>query len=140
MRWKDLVRNNLLAENTYYNFLRYLVCGENGAGQSAYQEMVEEYDGMPEYLDKLPSTVYYMIGANPQTPSVFPNTSLRIIDIYNPYDDVVVSTVPDEYRALTVQYPYAWASDAGVVNAQCLYSFYGYILLRSDIRFGLSEY
>ena len=126
MRWKDLVRNNLLAENTYYNFLRYLVCGENGAGQSAYQEMVEEYDGMPEYLDKLPSTVYY-IGANPQTPSVFPNTSLRIIDIYNPYDDVVVSTVPDEYRALTVQYPYAWASDAGVVNAQCLYSFYGYI-------------
>ena len=127
MRWKDLVRNNLLAENTYYNFLRYLVCGENGAGQSAYQEMVEEYDGMPEYLDKLPSTVYYMIGANPQTPSVFPNTSLRIIDIYNPYDDVVVSTVPDEYRASTVQYPYAWASDAGVVNAQCLYSFYGYI-------------
>ena len=127
MRWKDLVRNNLLAENTYYNFLRYLVCGENGAGQSAYQEMVEEYDGMPEYLDKLPSTVYYMIGANPQTPSVFPNTSLRIIDIYNPYDDVVLSTVPDEYRALTVQYPYAWASDAGVVNAQCLYSFYGYI-------------
>ena len=127
MRWKDLVRNNLLAENTCYNFLRYLVCGENGAGQSAYQEMVEEYDGMPEYLDKLPSTVYYMIGANPQTPSVFPNTSLRIIDIYNPYDDVVVSTVPDEYRALTVQYPYAWASDAGVVNAQCLYSFYGYI-------------
>lgn len=127
MRWKDLVRNNLLAENTYYNFLRYLVCGENGAGQSAYQKMVEEYDGMPEYLDKLPSTVYYMIGANPQTPSVFPNTSLRIIDIYNPYDDVVVSTVPDEYRALTVQYPYAWASDAGVVNAQCLYSFYGYI-------------
>lgn len=127
MRWKDLVRNNLLAENTYYNFLRYLVCGENGAGQSAYQEMVEEYDGMPEYLDKLPSTVYYMIGANPQTPSVFPNTSLRIIDIYNPYDDVVVSTVPDEYRALAVQYPYAWASDAGVVNAQCLYSFYGYI-------------
>lgn len=127
MRWKDLVRNNLLAENTYYNFLRYLVCGENGAGQSAYQEMVEEYDGMPEYLDKLPSTVYYMIGTNPQTPSVFPNTSLRIIDIYNPYDDVVVSTVPDEYRALTVQYPYAWASDAGVVNAQCLYSFYGYI-------------
>lgn len=127
MRWKDLVRNNLLAENTYYNFLRYLVCGENGAGQSAYQEMVEEYDGMPEYLDKLPSTVYYMIGANPQTPSVFPNTSLRIIDIYNPYDDVVVSTVPDEYRALTVQYPYAWASDAGIVNAQCLYSFYGYI-------------
>ena len=127
MRWKDLVRNNLLAENTYYNFLRYLVCGENGAGQSAYQEMVEEYDRMPEYLDKLPSTVYYMIGANPQTPSVFPNTSLRIIDIYNPYDDVVVSTVPDEYRALTVQYPYAWASDAGVVNAQCLYSFYGYI-------------
>lgn len=127
MRWKDLVRNNLLAENTYYNFLRYLVCGENGAGQSAYQEMVEEYDGMPKYLDKLPSTVYYMIGANPQTPSVFPNTSLRIIDIYNPYDDVVVSTVPDEYRALTVQYPYAWASDAGVVNAQCLYSFYGYI-------------
>lgn len=127
MRWKDLVRNNLLAENTYYNFLRYLVCGENGAGQSAYQEMVEEYDGMPEYLDKLPSTVYYMIDANPQTPSVFPNTSLRIIDIYNPYDDVVVSTVPDEYRALTVQYPYAWASDAGVVNAQCLYSFYGYI-------------
>ena len=94
MRWKDLVRNNLLAENTYYNFLRYLVCGENGAGQSAYQEMVEEYDGMPEYLDKLPSTVYYMIGANPQTPSVFPNTSLRIIDIYNPYDDVVVSTYP----------------------------------------------
>ena len=127
MRWKDLVRNNLLAENTYYNFLRYLVCGENGAGQSAYQEMVEEYDGMPEYLDKLPSTVDYMIGAKPQTPSVFPNTSLRIIDIYNPYDDVVVSTVPDEYRALTVQYPYAWASDAGVVNAQCLYSFYGYI-------------
>ena len=127
MRWKDLVRNNLLAENTYYNFLRYLVCGENGAGQSAYQEMVEEYDGMPEYLDKLLSTVYYMIDANPQTPSVFPNTSLRIIDIYNPYDDVVVSTVPDEYRALTVQYPYAWASDAGVVNAQCLYSFYGYI-------------
>lgn len=127
MRWKDLVRNNLLAENTYYNFLRYLVCGENGAGQSAYQEMVEEYDGMPEYLDKLPSTVYYMIGANPQTPSVFPNTSLRIIDIYNPYDDVVVSTVPDEYRALTIIYPYAWASDAGVVNAQCLYSFYGYI-------------
>lgn len=131
MRWKDLVRNNLLAENTYYNFLRYLVCGENAGGTSAYQEMVEEYDEMPGYLDKLPSIVYYKIGANPQTPSEFPNTSLRIIDIYNPYDDVLVGNVPDEYRASTVQYPYGWASDSGIVNAQCLYSFYGYIYCSS---------
>lgn len=127
MRWKDLVRNNLLAEKTYYSFLRYLVCGENGGGQSAYQEMVEQYDGMPGYIDRLPTTAYYIIGANPNNPSVFPNTSLKIIDIYNPYEDVKVSDVPTEYRANVVQNLYAWASDAGVVNAQCLYSFFGYI-------------
>lgn len=127
MRWKDLVRNNLFAESTYYSFLRYLVCGENGAGQSSYQEMVEDYDGMPGYIDEMPSTIYYKIGENPQNLSVFPNKDLQIIDIYNPYESLLPGDVPEEYRLTTLPYPYGWASDDGTVNAQCLYSFFGYI-------------
>lgn len=128
MRWKDLVRNNLYSEVVLYSFLRYLVCAQNAAGGSEYQEMVEAYDGMPGYLDdRVPGNVYYKISPNPQTPSVFPNTSLDIIDIYNPYGEPKVSDVPDEYRTTTLQYPYGWANDSGDLNLQCLYSFYGYV-------------
>lgn len=58
-RWRDLVRNNLYAEEIVYSFLRYYSAGiQNLGSTTGYEDAINAHDGR-EYIDRLPSKVYY---------------------------------------------------------------------------------
>lgn len=58
-RWRDLVRTNTYAEEVMYSFLRYYSAGmQNAQGLTGYEDYINEHDGR-EYIDNLPSNVYY---------------------------------------------------------------------------------
>lgn len=124
MRWKDLVRNNLYGEVLYYSFLRYYAVAENAAGTSDYIEAVEQYDGKPGYLElTLPYTIYYKITNNPNNTYIYPNTTLDVLELYNPYKS-------EKYPGSewTAGDYYGWWNDTdGCPKDQCLFSFYGFI-------------
>jgi hypothetical protein len=127
MRWRDLVRNNMYSEVLYYSFLRYYSVAENSAGSSDYIERVEAYDGKPGYLElRLPYNIYYRVKSNPGNISVYPNTQLNILEIFNPYHATQRPT--DATNPWSNADFYAWWNDAsGCPTDQCLYSFYGFI-------------
>ncbi|MBQ0075271.1 MAG: RagB/SusD family nutrient uptake outer membrane protein [Prevotella sp.] len=59
MRWRDLVRNNMYAEELVYCFLRYYSAGmQNLGSMTGYEDAINEHDGVV-YIDKLPSNVYF---------------------------------------------------------------------------------
>lgn len=59
MRWRDLVRTNTYAEELMYSFLRYYSVGmQSVQGLTGYEDAINEHDGR-EYIDNLPSTIYY---------------------------------------------------------------------------------
>jgi starch-binding outer membrane protein, SusD/RagB family len=127
MRWRDLVRNNMYSEVLYYSFLRYYSVAENSAGSSDYIERVETYDGMPGYLELyLPYSIYYRTASNPGDVDKYPNTSLDILEIYNPYKSTVRPT--DATNPWITADFYAWWNDGdGCPTDQCLYSFFGFM-------------
>ena len=57
MRWKDLVRNNMLSEVLYYTFLRYYAVGFEAcsSGDAVLNDMVVENDGI-DYFGTLGET------------------------------------------------------------------------------------
>nr|WP_302829567.1 RagB/SusD family nutrient uptake outer membrane protein [uncultured Bacteroides sp.] len=130
MRWRDLVRNNLYSEVTYYNFLRYFAVAENTGGSSDYIDMVEEYDAengcKAGYLNNLPASMYYQKDkANPNNINEYPNTALDVLGLYNPYEN---AKNPSDKIHTEVGNFYDWYNkDAGFPRAQCLYSFYGFM-------------
>lgn len=127
MRWRDLVRNNMYGEVLYYSFFRYYAVGENAGGTSSYIDMVNEYDGKGDYLEKLPGSMYYQVISNVNDKSVYPNTTLDMLDIYNPYSSIPSSERPSGDDWETGDF-YAWWNDTnGCPTDQCLFSFYGYI-------------
>ena len=130
MRWKDLVRNNKYSEVIYYSFLRYYCVGEAAGGTSDYMELVEEYDGMPNYLENLPYNLFYRISDNPNDINIYPNRSMDILDIYNPYQSVISAPSGENWQTSDF---YSWWNDSeGSPTDQCLFSFYGFI--RGDRR------
>lgn len=65
-RWRDLVRNNLYAQEVVYSFLRYHSVGMQSAGSpSGFEDAINIHDGfdveagVEGYIENLPSTVYY---------------------------------------------------------------------------------
>ena len=121
MRWRDLVRNNLYSEATYYNFLRY----NAAAGVLDYIDIVEDYDGMPDYIANAPSgSVFYKIVSNPGDTNIYPNTSLDIMEFYDAYH---ATQNPGADWTQSDTYYNWWNDNIGCPNDQILYSFYGYI-------------
>jgi hypothetical protein len=139
MRWRDLVRNNLYGQEIVYSFLRYLsVAMSNAGGYSGFEDAIAEHDGS-SYLDELPEEMYYhVLPQNTEswrvnTDSVYgypyPNRTLDILYIYNPYKQVGrPATALTAIAGATWQTGnfYQWSSDSEP-NNQCKYSFYGYI-------------
>lgn len=134
MRWKDLVRNNKYSEVLFYTFLRYYGVGQNAGGSSQYLDAVTEYDGFADgRYDNLPFDIHWRRIANPKNIDIFPNTSMEILEISNPYSQE--SKVPDngtitnpEYQWQTTQGNFGWWNDGtGSPTAQCLYSLYGFM-------------
>lgn len=134
MRWKDLVRNNMYSEVVYYAFLRYYTVAEESGASSDFVDMVETYDGKPGYIQNLPYKMYYFGGnpttsgvqavANPQDIDIYPNTTLDILDICNPYTKMSSSERPKDSQSADF---YDWYTDNGYPKNEILYSFYGFV-------------
>lgn len=88
MRWKDLVRNNLLAETIYWTFMRNWAVAEDAGVGVTWGDNVEEYDGV-EYFDNhlLPNSIAYIYIKNPAKNaldlSYYQNTTLPCLYILN---------------------------------------------------------
>lgn len=127
LRWKDLVRWNKYSQVAYDVFMEYyaVACVDNNDSQ---------YDPDGKY-DNLPTTIFYRVVDNPNDINKYPNTTLPILDIYNPFS---VSAPPTgegwsgtnpitNNEILQIAYFYDWADDNGILKAQPCYSMRGYI-------------
>ena len=154
MRWKDLVRNNLYSEKLMYTFLTYLSIAEDQGGSAPYMDICEEYEGI-QYSQLAPAEVNTCLIHNTGA-SYFPNKSLYIIYIVNPYGNKAKPQLSPERYFEENELPYeavsettvtgsgssspAWTTTAtswwnegqGMPNNQILYSLLGYI--RQDNR------
>ena len=158
MRWKDLVRNNLYAQKVFMTFMTYYSVAENQAGTSSYLDMVEAYDKLA-YSNLWPSSVYWcrvenynVGGILDKNSTYFPNQSLPMIYVYNPYSAAAKSSKkPAAYfdaddnlymlKVLTEKditgsgassndwqtTNIEWTNNDGTIKNQVLYSLYGYI-------------
>ena len=115
MRWKDLVRNNKYAETLFYTFMTYLAVAEDMGGSTSYMDMVEEYEGI-EYSQLYNVFYYYTYvenyngtGVNNLCHAYFPNSSLPMVYIVNPYST----------ESLPSQEPQAYF-DANGINAKAI--------------------
>jgi len=141
MRWKDLVRNNIYNQELYWTFFRYYSVGEEAGSSSDYIEYVEEHDGVvsERYSADLPRAMFYKITAAEEAKNdatyfpygQYPNSTLDILAIYNPYHGLDAEhhsiTNPDQTVWSEGAF-YAWWNDnLGVPTNQVLYSLYGYI-------------
>ena len=138
MRWRDLVRNNLYGQEVVYSFLRYLSAAmSNAGGSSGFEDDIFEHDGS-NYLEELPEQMFYhvlpqntqwKVDADNVYGYPYPNKTLDILYIYNPYKQM--SQPPTSLTAIdgttwkTGNF-YQWSTDSEPTN-QCKYSFYGYI-------------
>ena len=89
MRWRDLVRNNMLGEQLYWTFFRYYAAADRGSG---YDSPVGEYDfgNGSVYDTKWMNSLYYVNNApndNYYSFDKFPQASpnVRVVYIVNPY-------------------------------------------------------
>ena len=155
MRWKDLVRNNLYNEVCYYAFLRYYSVAENSFGASQHIDVVEAYDGKPNfYQSEMPYSIWYCYIKNPSDKSYFVNTTLPCLYLNSPYknekrpsvkpatyfenngipytqitqkdcDGLASSETSDAWYEGTF---YSWWNESdGCPNDYCLYSFRGFV-------------
>lgn len=158
MRWKDLVRNNLYAQKVFMTFMTYYSVAENQAGTSSYLDMVEAYDNLA-YSNLWPSSVYWcrvenynVGGILDKNSTYFPNTSLPMIYVYNPYSAAAKSNkkpaayfddddnlymlkvltekditgsgaTSNDWQTTNIE----WTNSDGTIKNQVLYSLYGYI-------------
>ena len=88
MRWKDLVRNNLLSETIYWTFMRNWAVAEDAGVGVTWGDAVEDYDGV-EYFDNqlLPNQLTYIYIQNPAKNvldlSYYQNTTLPCLFLLN---------------------------------------------------------
>ena len=158
MRWKDLVRNNLYAQKVFMTFMTYYSVAENQAGTSSYLDMVEAYDKLA-YSNLWPSSVYWcrvenynVGGILDKNSTYFPNQSLPLIYVYNPYSAAAKSSkkpaayfdaddnlymlkvltekditgsgaTSNDWQTTNIE----WTNNDGTIKNQVLYSLYGYI-------------
>lgn len=139
MRWRDLVRHNMLNEIVYWSFYRYLSIAELCDASSDNAQYVSTYDfGRDDAYDKMPFHIYYVKNVDnkikvdgveqPILPvNQFPNQDVKVARILNPYeyakknDFSTVSNLEDaEYMN--------WAKEGSIKN-EIHFSHRGYIYL-----------
>ena len=124
MRWKDLVRWDMYSKVVYDCFKQYWIVGNYAKGNYL--------DGSSEY-DNLPFTMFYKKVDNPGLTSVYPNTKLPILEIYNPYN----VTLTNPGTTYTAQNFYEWggSAESELPNDYCLYSFRGYVRMGVEANY-----
>ncbi len=114
MRWKDLVRWNLYSKVAYDAFKEYFIVASMAGG--------DYLDGNEPY-QKLPFNKFYKRVANPGNKDIFPNTTLPVIEFYNPWESVL-----HPGSAWLMATYYNWYNvDLSIPNNQILYSFRGFV-------------
>lgn len=114
MRWKDLVRWNLYSKVVYDSFMEYFIVGSMADGNYL--------DGSDNYLT-LPVTMFYKVIPNPGDINIYPNTTLPILQFYNPWENVL-----NPGGDWQLAYFYDWGDEnTEFPKSKCLYSFRGYI-------------
>ncbi len=120
MRWKDLVRWNLYSKVVVESFMDYYVMALY-AGGDPYNEPPFSYEKFMDY----PFSIIWRRADNPKDVNIYPNTTLRIIEIYNPYSN---ANMPTGWTTETAQNYYSWWDDnLAQPRPKNLYSFRGYI-------------
>ena len=118
LRWKDLVRWNLYTKVIVESFMDYHMAAYLSDGITT-----DEPPFNSEKWEKLPPSIYYKEIDNPEDKNIYPNTTLKIMELYNPYE-----LVTNPGSSWTAQDYYKWTnSDTGMPSDQALYSFRGYI-------------
>ena len=114
IRWKDLVRWNLYAKKVYETFKEYYIVASMMGG--------DYLDGFEKY-ETLPANKFYKRIPNPGNKNLFPNTTLQIIEFYNPWEATQHPGTGWEMVTL-----YEWFNpDTSIPRNQILFSFKGYI-------------
>lgn len=139
MRWRDLVRHNMLNENVYWTFYRYLGIAELSDASSDNIGYVSTYDfGHDEAYDKMPFHVFYVRNVDnkitvdgveqPICPIYqFPNQEVKVARILNPYTSARKNDFSTISNLEDVEYM-AWAKE-GVIRNEIHFSLRGYIFL-----------
>ena len=89
MRWKDLVRNNQLAETLYWTFMRNLAVAEDAGVGCSWSDDIEEHDGVKYFNNNmLPNYLSYIWIKNPAKSKIdlsyYQNTTLPCLYLLNP--------------------------------------------------------
>ena len=157
MRWKDLVRNNMYSEAILYTFLAYYSVAEAQNGASQYLPQVILHDGI-DYDQKCVSSYEYVLTTNiSKLKPEFPNNSLYMMYIVDPFGDgetrsgnpyqylptvfgeAYTSSIPTTSdfitsAKVTAENKIAWSSgelswvnNDGTLKNQINYSLFGYI-------------
>lgn len=114
MRWKDLVRWNLYSKVVYDSFMEYLIVASMVGG--------DYMDGSEDYQN-LPFNKFYKRVPNPGNKDIYPNTTLPIIEFYNPWEGVLHPG--GDWLMATL---YAWYDEnTSMPRGQIFYSFRGFI-------------
>jgi hypothetical protein len=114
IRWKDLVRWNLYSKVVYDSFKEYLIVALMAGGD--FMEGAEKYQNLPvnKFYKRIP---------NPGDRNIYPNTTLPIIEFYNPWEAVLNPGT----EWLTATY-YDWYDvNTSMPKNQIAYSFRGYV-------------
>ena len=98
MRWKDLVRNNLYSETLLYTFLAYYSAAQSQDGTALYMDLIEGHDGVSYEQVASQTDIYYVLTKN-YTKSYFPNSSLYMLYVANPWTSMASpsATTADKY-------------------------------------------
>lgn len=116
MRWKDLVRWNKYAQVVYDSFMQYYVAAWVISGDSG-MDPEGLYDGLPTFM-------FYKVVSNPNDINIYPNTTLDVLEILNPYE--IIHNPGADWQ---VAEPYNWVNgETASPTSACLYSFRGYII------------
>lgn len=144
MRWRDLVRHDLLAENVYWTFYRYLSLAESSETSSSNLAHVAAYDfdGNDEAYDKVPfsirnvrTTDNKMTVDGVEMPiyakNVFPNQTVKVCRILNPYK-TMSSAEANALGLSNVREDIVEWSKEGVIRNEIRFSLRGYIYMTPD--------
>lgn len=150
MRWKDLVRHDLLSENVFWNFWRYWAKGEDVNFGSQYTAWCSLHDfGVDDRYNDVPENYYTVktvnnadADGNPFVPFwAFPNSELKICRVLNPYHFMDEK----EKNALGIKdvisdlYFNNWADGEQNIRNEIHYANYGYIYADQNDRFWIFD-
>lgn len=138
MRWRDLVRNNMLGQQLYWTFFRYYAAADRGSG---YDSPVAEFDfgdgsaydkkwmNSLYYLNNVPNNDYYSFN---QFPQASPN--VRVVYIVNPYrlpqsgdEKIKIKVDGKDQTVARADYMNWFDENTSKPTAHFLYSLRGYI-------------